>query len=543
MRARNLRLTDLFDFEPDGGVMTLAGERVLLMDAVAMGVLRATLVKAFGLTGTRSILTRFGYSHGYRLALAMKTAIPWDDDREWRVAGGRLHRLHGMVIFEPVQHSTPGPPPFAEAVWHESYEADQHLLHVGQADECVCWSLVGFASGYLSAAHGRTVYCREETCRGKGDPVCRMVGRFRDDWPAAEQSFFTFFESECLDEALQRLQVDLKRVDRRLAQKRRDRDADEAGGLVVRSEAMKTLVAQARRVAAVDTTVLLLGESGTGKERLSRLIHDASPRQAGPFVALNCAAVPEALLESELFGHARGAFTGATGGRAGLFEAAKGGTIVLDEVAELPLPMQAKLLRVLQEREVRRVGENKTRAIDVRILAATHRDLVAEVKAGRFREDLAFRLRVIELKVPPLRDRAEDILPLARRALLDAAARSRLPEKELSPEAARRLVEHRWPGNVRELLNAMERALVLSTGKRIEPGDLPDEVLRPRDEAARGGAPRTLADVEREAILSTLALERGSRARTASRLGIGQATLFRKLKQYQGEGHAVEPAA
>jgi DNA-binding NtrC family response regulator len=543
MRARNLRLTDLCDFDPDGGVMTFAGERVLLMDAVAMGILRATLIKAFGMTGTRSILTRFGYSHGYRLALAMKSAIPWDDEREWRVAGGRLHRLHGMVIFEPVAQSTHDPAPFAEAVWHESYEAEQHLLHVGQAEECVCWSLVGFASGYLSAVHGRTVYCKEETCRGKGDPVCRMVGRFREDWPAAEQSFFPYFESECLNDALKQLQGDLKRVDRRLAQKRREREQDEEQGLVVRSEAMKTLLAQARRVAAVDTTVLLHGESGTGKERLSKLIHDASPRQAGPFVAINCAAVPEALIESELFGHARGAFTGATTDRIGLFEAAKGGTLLLDEVAELPLAMQAKLLRVLQEREVRRVGENKTRPIDARVVAATHRDLAAEVKAGRFREDLAYRLRVIELQVPPLRERTEDILPLARRALADAAAKSKLPEKELSPEAARRLVEHAWPGNVRELLNAMERALVLSTGKRIEPEDLPDDVRRPRAPVAGLGEAQTLAELEREAILATLALERGSRARTAQRLGIGQATLFRKLKQYQAEGHVVAPAA
>jgi DNA-binding NtrC family response regulator len=543
MRARNLRLSDLFEYDPDGGVMTLAGERVVLMDAVAMGILRATLMKSLGAAATRSVLTRFGYSHGYRLALAMKTAIPWDDDREWRVAGGRLHRLHGMVTFEPVKQSTHVPPPFAEAVWHDSYEAEQHLLHVGRADECVCWSLVGFASGYLSAVHGRTVYCLEEACRAKGDPVCRMVGRFREDWPAAQQAFFTFFESECLDGALKQLQTALKRVDRRLAQRRRERDADDETGLVARSEAMRALLAKARRVAAVDTTVLLRGESGSGKERLARLIHDSSPRQAGPFVAINCAAVPETLLESELFGHARGSFTGATSDRAGLFEAARGGTLLLDEVAELPLPMQAKLLRVLQEREVRRVGENKTRPIDVRVVAATHRDLAAEVKAGRFREDLYFRLKVIELEVPPLRQRPEDIVPLARRALAEAAARGRLPEKELSPEASRRLLEHPWPGNVRELLNAMERALVLSVGKRIEASDLPDDVQRPSASTLVQAQAGTLADVEREVILATLAAERGNRARTAQRLGIGQATLFRKLKQYQAEGREVAPAA
>jgi two-component system, NtrC family, response regulator HydG len=544
MRARNLRLTDLFDFDPDGGVMTLAGERVLLMDAVAMGLLRSQLIKAFGMTGARSIFTRFGYTHGYRLAEAMKTAIPWEDEREWRVAGGRLHRLHGMVTFEPVKNSTHDPAPFAEAVWHDSYEADQHLRHQGLAEECVCWTLAGFASGYLSKAQGRTVYCIEETCRGKGDPMCRMVGRFREDWPAAQQSFFTFYESDCLNEALTVLQTQLKKVDRRLAQRRRELDAEQdESGLVIRSQSMKTLLEQARRVAGVDTSLLLQGESGAGKERIARYIHDASGRQAGPFVAINCAAVPESLLESELFGHARGSFTGATSDRPGLFEAAKGGTLLLDEVAELPLPMQSKLLRVLQEREVRRVGENKTRAIDVRVIAATHRDLATEVKANRFREDLFFRLRVIELQVPALRDRPEDILPLARQALARSAAREKLPLKELSPEASRRVLAHPWPGNVRELLNAMERALVLSPGKRIEASDLPPDVKQPPAATRPGGEHRTLAEVEREAILSTLSAERGSRARTADRLAIGQATLFRKLKQYQAEGHLVAPAA
>ncbi|MFZ5441556.1 MAG: sigma 54-interacting transcriptional regulator [Myxococcota bacterium] len=545
MRASHLRLTDIFDFEPDGGVMTLAGERVLLMDAVAMGLLRSQLIRAFGMTGARSIFTRFGYTHGYRLAEAMKTAIPWEDEREWRVAGGRLHRLHGMVTFEPVKESAHDPAPFAEAVWHDSYEAEQHLIHQGRADECVCWTLVGFASGYLSKVHNRTVYCLEETCRGKGDPVCRMIGRFREEWPVEQQQFFTFYESECLNEAIGKLQLQLKKVDRRLAQRRRELEAaekDEAG-LVTRSEVMRTVLAQARKVASVDTTVLLLGESGVGKERIARLIHDSSARQTGPFVAINCAAVPESLLESELFGHARGSFTGATSDRAGLFEAARGGTLLLDEVGELPLPMQSKLLRVLQEREVRRVGENKTRSIDVRVLAATHRELAAEVKAGRFREDLYFRLRVIELRVPALRERTDDILPLARQALAAAAAREKLPLKELSSEASRAVLAHPWPGNVRELLNAMERALVLAPGKRIELSDLPPEVARPPAQAVSVGEGQTLADIEREVILSTLARERGSRARTAQRLGIGQATLFRKLKQYQADGHTIAPAA
>jgi two-component system, NtrC family, response regulator HydG len=541
MRARNLRLNDVFDFDGEGGEMTFAGERVVLMDAVALGLLRSQLVRAFGVAGARGILTRFGYGHGWRMAEAMQTAIPWADEREWRVAGGRLHRLHGMVTFEPVTESTTTPTPFAEAVWHDSYEAEQHLLHLGRSTECVCWSLTGFASGYLSKVNGRSIYCLEESCRGRGDPVCRMVARERADWPPEQQHHFAFYETDCLDEGLRRLQQALKRVDRKFAQRRHQLEQEDASGLVARSAPMKHLLSQAQRVAAVDTTVLLLGESGVGKERIARLIHDTSPRQAGPFVAINCAAVPEALLESELFGHVRGAFTGAVNDRPGLFEAARGGTLLLDEVGELPLPMQAKLLRVLQEREVRRVGENRERAIDVRVLAATHRDLQGDVKAGRFREDLFFRLKVIELKVPPLRERPEDIVPLARRALADAVARAKLPERELSAAVTRRLLEYPWPGNVRELFNAMERAAVLSSGRRVDREDLPEELLRSGSGAP--GAGTTLAEAERELILSTLAHERGNRARTATRLDIGQATLFRKLKQYQRDGFVVAPAA
>ncbi|MCC6333036.1 MAG: sigma-54-dependent Fis family transcriptional regulator [Myxococcales bacterium] len=543
MRARNLQLTDVFEFSPDGGVMTFAGERVVLLDAVAMGILRAQLIESFGLSGARATLTRFGFSHGWRVAEAMKTAIEWDDEREWRVAGGRLHRLHGMVVFEPVKEPSLTPPPFAESVWHDSYEAEQHLLHHGRADGCVCWTLTGFASGYLSFVNGRTIYCLETACRGKGDPVCRLLGRAKEDWPAEQQAELAFYEADCLTRALKRLQQDWKKVDRQLAARRREREAEDSTGLVARSAAMKAVLSQAQRVAAVDATVLLLGESGVGKERVARLIHETSPRQAGPFVAINCAAMPEALLESELFGHARGAFTGAVTDRAGLFEAAKGGTLLLDEVGELPTAMQAKLLRVLQEREVRRVGENKTRAIDVRVLAATHRDLHAEVKAGRFRKDLFFRLRVVELSVPPLRERAEDLLPLARLALSEAARRSKLPVRELAPEALRRVAAWPWPGNVRELFNAMERATVLATGRRVEVDDLPDELRAPPAVSRRAPVGHTLAELEREAILATLSAEKGNRARTAERLGIGQATLFRKLKAYQQGGFAVAPAA
>jgi two-component system, NtrC family, response regulator HydG len=296
---------------------------------------------------------------------------------------------------------------------------------------------------------------------------------------------------------------------------------------------MQQVLGLARRAAKVDSTVLVTGESGSGKERIARLIHDESGRAGRAFVAVNCAAVTESLLESELFGHAKGAFTGATHDRPGLFEAAHGGTLFLDEVGEVPPAMQVKLLRVLQEREVRRVGENQSRKVDVRILAATHRNLLEEVSAGRFRQDLYYRLRVIELKVPPLRERREDLLPLARLLLADASDRLGRRVTGLSPAAADQLLRYGWPGNVRELQNALERAVALCEGSRVEPEDLPEEVRAAPPNLLPGeGAPQRLEDMERTYILAVLAQNAGNRARTAAQLGIGPATLYRKLKQY-----------
>jgi two-component system, NtrC family, response regulator HydG len=327
-----------------------------------------------------------------------------------------------------------------------------------------------------------------------------------------------------------------------------------SSGIVAESPAMRRLVDLARRVARVDATVLITGESGAGKERISRLVHDGSARAAGPFVAVNCGAIAETLLESELFGHARGAFTGASNDRMGLFETANRGTILLDEVGEVSPAMQVKLLRVLQEREVRRVGESHLRKIDVRVLAATNRDLAHGVAGGAFRQDLYYRLKVIELNVPALRDRTEDILPLAHALLQGSALRMRRGALTIPPDVQAMLCAYDWPGNVRELENAMERAMALGEGGRVAPDDLPDEVKgfggpqRAEAPASDGSAPlaaatsaggvRSLDAVEKEAILAALEVNDGNQTQTAAQLGIGSATLYRKLKSYRAIGIA-----
>jgi DNA-binding NtrC family response regulator len=325
-------------------------------------------------------------------------------------------------------------------------------------------------------------------------------------------------------------------------------DFDEPRGIVAKSPSMRQVVDLVRRVAKVDSTVLIFGESGSGKERIARLVHEESPRSAGPFIAINCGALTETLLETELFGHTRGAFTGAIADRAGLFEAAHTGTLFLDEIGEVSPGMQVKLLRAIQEREIRRVGDTKNRKIDVRILAATNRDLAKAVAEGTFRQDLYYRVKVVDLRMPALRDRREDILPLARVLLADAALKMKRKISGVAPKAADQLMRYTWPGNVRELENAMERAVAfaLPSTSRVEFEDLPEEVrMAVAKPVALNRHAVPLKEVEREHILATLALNEGNQAMTAKHLQIGAATLYRKLKQFGligGEPRPAEPA-
>ncbi len=314
--------------------------------------------------------------------------------------------------------------------------------------------------------------------------------------------------------------------------------------LVAKSHAMQELLKRVARFAPSDAPVVVLGETGSGKEVIARVLHANSPRAKEPFVAVNVAALPSELLESELFGHGKGAFTGAGEARAGLFEAADGGTLFLDEIGEMALPLQAKLLRVLQDGELRRVGQNRAFSVDVRVVCATHRDLAEDVRQGRFREDLYFRLKVLTLRVPSLRERREDVLPLARQFLLEEKSVVR----ELDEGAQRVLESYAWPGNVRELQSAMRHGAALTTGAAISPADLPEELrtaamgpLEARFSRAGTKAPvrlvhdvglRSLADVEREHILRVLDACGGSQVEAARVLGIARTTLWRKLRDY-----------
>ncbi len=309
-------------------------------------------------------------------------------------------------------------------------------------------------------------------------------------------------------------------------------------GLVGRSEPMRRVLEQVHKVAVTDATVLVLGESGTGKELVARALHDASPRRGGPFVSVSCAAIPEGLLESELFGHEKGAFTGAIRRKLGRFELAHEGTLFLDEVGEIPPATQVKLLRVLQERCFERVGGEETVEVDVRVVSATNRDLAALARDGRFREDLYYRLDVVSIVLPPLRERPGDVEELARHFLSKLAPRLGRPVTGFTPEALECLRRHRWPGNVRELENVLEQALVFADGERVRVEDLP-EALRhapPPGPLPVPAGDRTLTeileDLERQLILAAYERARGVKAETARLLGIKPSALYYKLEKY-----------
>lgn len=302
---------------------------------------------------------------------------------------------------------------------------------------------------------------------------------------------------------------------------------------VARSAQMQSVLAEARRYAATSATVLIDGESGTGKERIARLIHSASDRALKPYVQVNCAALSESLIESELFGHERGAFTGATEARLGRFELADGGTLLLDEIGEMPIRLQAKLLRVLEEQEFERVGGMKTIRVNTRIIATTNRTLEREVADGNFRRDLFYRLNVVRIQIPPLRDRPEDIPALAACFLHRFRADASVPVEGLAPATLRRLMDHNWPGNVREFRNVIQSACIRATSPLLQPEDLP-RLTHPLPERPASGC-ATLEQIERDAILRTLNELSGNKTAAAERLGVTPRTLLNKMKRYRSQ--------
>ena len=543
-----LHLAELLDFRPDQGIIRLHEQRVVILSAAAMGLLRKELVETLGLDTARRVLLRFGFADGYHDAVNLRARSKWQSPVDGLRAGAMLHTLEGIVRADVrrVEYDEKTGRFEEEVRWHDSYEAEQHVHHYGTSSAPVCWSLAGYSSGFVSACLGREIYFREIACAGTGSRHCSAIGRDVNSWGAEADSIRADFQAASLGHEVERLREAvgkrLKELDRRerLLERRerelnllRDRVNRHAAArhFVAGSEAMQHVLELAARVAPLDTTVLVYGESGTGKEFVVRLIHDQSPRAAAPFVSINCAALTETLLESELFGHVRGAFTGAVRDKAGLFEVAGHGTIFLDEIGEVAPTVQAKLLRALQEREIRRVGAERSIKVHARVVAATNRDLRAAVEAGTFREDLYFRLGAFIITVPPLRERREDIPPLVQSFLVRAASRMKKDVRAVSADAMSALMNYRWPGNVRELEHAIERAVILANTASLRVRDLPPEVTQ-KSRARAGDDTLDLQEQERKSIERALERFGGNRRRAAEALHISTVTLWRKMKQY-----------
>ncbi|TCO81674.1 regulatory Fis family protein [Plasticicumulans lactativorans] len=529
--------------EHDGRLL-LQGRRMLVQSARSLGQLREELIHLLGTELARGVLKRYGYQAGFQDGHALCQCHPGLPVEQQMHLGTVLHQKKGHARIETEPEGTHVD--LARGVldirsrWHDSVEAEQHLLLHGPSAEPVCWTLGGYAAGHLSYLLRREVVAVETTCRAQGHPYCRFRVGFREEmekhFPGCADDYrrldlgHLFHELEQTVEAQRRT---IRELRERLDAAPPAANAQAFAALIGRSPALARAVDIARAVAGVSSTVLITGESGTGKELLARGIHAASPRAAGPWIALNCATLTESLQTTELFGHAKGAFTGASGARAGLFEAASGGTLFLDEVGELSASAQAALLRVLQEGVVVRLGEHRERRVDVRIVAATHRDLDEHVARGQFRADLYYRLNVVSIRMPALRERGNDVLLLAQTLLAHFGARFGRNLQGFAPEVLRLFLAHPWPGNVRELANVLERAVLLARGPHVELDDLPERFAA--DAASAAAAPPSAgagaAQTERERIAVALARSGGRREAAAALLGISRATLWRRMKR------------
>jgi two-component system, NtrC family, response regulator HydG len=390
-------------------------------------------------------------------------------------------------------------------------------------------------SGYASYCLGKTIYFSEIGCQGTEASNCVLIGKDIDTWAGGFDKDLQYFLAADIQKRVQQLSHRIREQQRALVLHRKQLQAVRKSGVLfgveIRSKAFRNVFDLADRVAAFDTTILITGETGTGKEVLARHIHAISPRRDHPFLAVNCSALPDSLLENELFGHKAGAFTGAQRSEIGLFEAARGGTIFLDEIGDVSISTQTKLLRVLQSKEIRPVGETHSQLIDVRVISATNRDLDKLVADGRFREDLLYRLRVLHITVPPLRARTEDILPLARFFLDRLRLKYKLKNLQLAAEAMDTLLHYAWPGNVRELENALEHAAVLGNDGIITSDFLPGVVSGRAIARDSGKDPQSLAQVEMQHIQSVLEVTGGNRKQAAKLLKISESTLFRRLRE------------
>ena len=549
-------------FCSETGQIWLREHRMLLVHAEAQALLRKELIDTLGMPRARGLLLRMGYASGARDAEIARTRAQVDSDLDAFITGPQLHTLEGIVRVVPLrlELDRAGGHFYGEFRWENSWEGQWHRHYYGTHDEPVCWTQIGYACGYTTTFMGRPIVYKEVECTGMASDYCRIIGKPVEEWEDASE-YQHFLSRESIAEQILELQTQV--VELRSSIEQKEHPAPDIAG---NAPALRKAVELLRLAAGSRIAVLLLGETGVGKELFARALHQLSDRRSRPFVALNCAALPVELVESELFGVEKGAYTGAQATRPGRFERADGGTLFLDEIGDLPLTAQSKLLRALQEGEIERVGDHRTRKVDVRVVAATNCQLEDAVRDGRFRSDLYYRLNAFQIDIPPLRERKEDIPLLARRFLSEQCTVQGKKLLGFSDKAKRALLSHDWPGNIRELRNVIERGVLLApAATRIELHQLfatPPDLNPPTLALDAHGSPgerdwssgRALAEAvfngmttldQVEAMLLEIAVDkaRGNLSSAARMLGLTRAQLAYRLKRLHESTPAGEAAS
>ncbi len=528
-------LAECVYFAPGDGRIWLNDQRMVLFHSVALGRIRRELIDLVGVERAQGLFTRTGYEQGAIDARLIRKRWPHEDMTHALAAGPRIHTLEGFVRASTVHFDfdLERGHYFGEFLWHESTEADEHLAAFGVSTEPACWLETAYATGYTSWLFGKPIVFREVECRAMGAASCRCIAKPLDAWGTEARG------------------ADLE-VYQPPTPASESPSAPQAVGVSARFMAAKHML---DRVAPTHATVLLIGESGTGKELFARTLHDQGPRRNSPFIALNCAAVPDTLIEAELFGVERGAYTGAASSRAGRFERAHCGTLFLDEIASLSVVGQGKLLRVIQEREVERVGGTRTIPVDVRLVAASNVDLRQAVAEGRFRQDLFFRLNVFPIEMPPLRDRRDDIPLLIEHFLKLYSHEHGIKPRGFSRRALEALLSYQYPGNIRELQNLVERGVVFCgdgnlidlvhmfqhgevlSHKLLQVGPTGALVQGSGDPTVHPPADTrttTFAQMERKLFADALALSKGNVSGAARRLGLTRPAFEYRLGKHGG---------
>ncbi len=534
-------IQSLLRFEPEEGRIWLAEERMVLLRSSELQALRKEMIESLGIDRAKGLLIRMGYISGQRDADTARRLRPDSSLFDVFSVGPQSHMVTGQVKVTPLSLELDEDENIFHGVfeWENSFEAEIFLSEYGVSYEPVCWSQIGYASGFTSHFVGRQILFRELGCMGCGEKVCRIEGRPMEEWDDAEE-MLRYYRPDRIADQLFTLQSQVTALRDNLTA---EQGFEDLVGCSARFLQVRELLA---RAADSRVTVLLLGETGVGKDMFAKALHQGSPRRDKPFVAVNCAAIPSDLIEAELFGVEKGAYTGADQSRPGRFERAHGGTLFLDEVGELSPQAQASLLRVLQEGELERVGDTRTRKVDVRLVAATNEDLELAVQEGRFRADLLYRLNVYSVTVPPLRERIDDVPELARHFVDKYSTLHGKLLQGITDRAMTLLREYHWPGNIRELGNIIERGIILSdNGGWIEASQLfPHLALEGETQADAGGSLEQVAEqlleqgcelAALERVLIERALERagGNVTRAARLLGLSRATLDYRLKKRQ----------